>query len=86
MAVQRWTDEMLDELGQTVDRIAHIVEEQSSSIREQSASVKQQAEEAKELGIRFSAYQQSSQWVVNLAFGLLASATLTTIITSVFRR
>jgi hypothetical protein len=79
MAVQRWTDEMLDEL-------ANIVEEQSASIREQSASIKQQAEEAKELGIRFSAYQQSSQWVVNLAFGLLASATLTTIITSVFRR
>jgi methyl-accepting chemotaxis protein len=86
MAVQRWTDEMLDELAHIVEEQSSSIREQGAAIREQSASIKQQAEEAKELGIRFSAYQQSSQWVVNLAFGLLASATLTTIITSVFRR
>jgi hypothetical protein len=72
MATERWTDEMVDKLAETVESLAE-------SIREQSA-------ESKELGIRFSAYQQASQWVVNLAFGLLATATITTIITAVFRK
>lgn len=35
---------------------------------------------------RFGNYQQSTQWVVQLAFSLIASATLTVIITSVFRK
>jgi hypothetical protein len=72
MATERWTDEMVDKLAETVESLAQ-------SIRDQSA-------ESKELGIRFSAYQQASQWVVNLAFGLLATATITTIITAVFRK
>jgi hypothetical protein len=35
---------------------------------------------------RFSNYQQATQWVVQLAFTLIASATLTLIITVVLRR
>jgi nitrate/nitrite-specific signal transduction histidine kinase len=35
---------------------------------------------------RFANYQQAVQWVVQLAFSLIASATVTIIITSVFRR
>jgi hypothetical protein len=35
---------------------------------------------------RFSNYQQATQWVVQLAFTLIASATITVIITSVLRR
>jgi septal ring factor EnvC (AmiA/AmiB activator) len=35
---------------------------------------------------RFSDYQKATQWVVQLAFTLIASATLTVIITSVFKR
>ncbi|MEB3336123.1 MAG: hypothetical protein VKJ46_01580 [Leptolyngbyaceae bacterium] len=35
---------------------------------------------------RFSNYQQATQWVVQLAFTLIASATLTVIITAVFKR
>ncbi|MBO1347870.1 MAG: hypothetical protein EBE86_010945 [Hormoscilla sp. GUM202] len=34
---------------------------------------------------RFSNYQQATQWVVQLAFTLIASATLTVIITAVLR-
>ncbi|MFM8294357.1 MAG: hypothetical protein ACKN9E_07405 [Microcystaceae cyanobacterium] len=49
-------------------------------------AVNELREETKEQSIRFAAYQQASQWVVNLAFGLLATATITTIITAVFRR
>jgi hypothetical protein len=35
---------------------------------------------------RFADYLQAAQWVVHLAFTLIASATLTVIITSVLRR
>ncbi len=35
---------------------------------------------------RFSNYQQASQWVVQLAFTLIASATLTVIITAILKR
>jgi hypothetical protein len=35
---------------------------------------------------RFTNYQQAVQWVVQLAFTLIASATITVIITAVFKR
>jgi uncharacterized protein YlxW (UPF0749 family) len=35
---------------------------------------------------RFSDYQQATQWVVQLAFTLIASATITVIVTSVLKR
>jgi parvulin-like peptidyl-prolyl isomerase len=69
---KRWTDEMLDKLA--------------DETKENTAAIKELREESKEQGIRFSAYQQSSQWVINLAFALIASATVTTIVTTVFRR
>lgn len=72
MTTESWTDEKLDRLADAVS--------------ENAEAIKQLREESKELTIRFSAYQQASQWVVNLAFGLLATATITTIITAVFRK
>ena len=41
-----------------------------------------QRQEAKELGLRFGYYQQSTQAVVNLAFSLVASATISVFITT----
>jgi hypothetical protein len=35
---------------------------------------------------KFDNYQKATQWVVTLAFSLIASATVITIISSVFRR
>jgi predicted nuclease with TOPRIM domain len=35
---------------------------------------------------RFSNYQQATQWVVQLAFSLIASATVIVIITNIFKR
>ncbi len=40
----------------------------------------------KEANIRLDAYQRSSCQIVNLAFGLIASATVITVISSVFKR
>lgn len=79
MTVERWTDEMLDKLAESVKEI-------STDVRSLGDDVKALRDESKEQGIRFAAYQQASQWVVNLAFGLLATATITTIITAVFQK
>jgi len=79
MATERWTDEMLDKLAEKIDKNANAIDKLSENINKL-------AEESKESSIRFTAYQQASQWVVNLAFGLLATATITTIVTAVFRR
>ena len=93
MAVERWTDEMLDQLTDSVKELREESRETFEAIkqlREESKesvqSINKLREESKELNIRFSAYQQSSQWVVNLAFGLLATATITTIIPAIFRK
>jgi phosphate uptake regulator len=72
MTTERWTDEMLDKLAETV--------------KENADAIRDLRQETKEQGIRFFAYQQASQWVVNLAFGLLATATITTIVSAVVRR
>lgn len=42
--------------------------------------------EVKTFDTRFGNYQQATQWVVQLAFTLITSATVTVIITSVLRR
>ncbi|PZV10509.1 MAG: hypothetical protein DCF22_16545 [Leptolyngbya sp.] len=44
------------------------------------------AQDQERFNERFSNYQQATQWVVQLAFTLIASATLTLIITVVLRR
>ncbi|HEY9702657.1 MAG TPA: hypothetical protein V6C58_09440 [Allocoleopsis sp.] len=76
---QRWTDEMLDKLGDRVDQV-------SENVNKVTADVDKLTNETKELNVKFTAYQQSTQWVVQLAFSLIASATITVIITSIFRR
>jgi uncharacterized coiled-coil DUF342 family protein len=93
MAVERWTDEMVDKLAESirstdevVDKLAESVKELRQESKEFREELKQFQDGFKELNIRFSAYQQASQWVVNLAFGLLATATITTIVTAVFRK
>ena len=35
---------------------------------------------------RFDNYQKATQWVVSLAFSLIASATVITVVSSIFRR
>jgi lipopolysaccharide export LptBFGC system permease protein LptF len=79
MTLEQWTDDKLDKLAETT-------KENADAIRENANAIRELREEAKEQGIRFTYYQQASQWVVNLAFGLLATATITTIVTAVYRR
>jgi lipopolysaccharide export LptBFGC system permease protein LptF len=79
MAVERWTDEMLDELAQLSKQTLEATDRNAKAIDKLR-------EESKEQAIKFQYYQQASQWVVNLAFGLLATATITTIVTAVMRK
>ncbi|MGH2414617.1 MAG: hypothetical protein ACREPR_18050 [Brasilonema sp.] len=51
-----------------------------------STDVEQFSAEAKKFDERFADYRQATQWVVQLAFTLIASATITVIITSVLRK
>ncbi|MCU0523899.1 MAG: hypothetical protein MUF72_03640 [Elainella sp. Prado103] len=62
----------LQDLANKLDKLSNDVEAFSSDI--------------KKFDERFADYRQATQWVVQLAFTLIASATLTVIITSVLRR
>lgn len=64
--------EKLDKLSTDVDRLSTDVDKLSTDVEK--------------FNDRFSNYQQATQWVVQLAFTLIASATITIIISSVFRR
>lgn len=64
--------ERLDRISTDVDRISTDVDRLSTDV-ERSTD-------------RFSNYQQATQWVVQLAFTLIASATITVIVTAVLRR
>jgi hypothetical protein len=51
-----------------------------------STDVDNLSRDSEKFNDRFSNYQQATQWVVQLAFTLIASATITVIITSVLRK
>ena len=58
----------------------------SSRVDNLSSRVDNLATDVEKFNDRFSNYQQATQWVVQLAFTLIASATITVIIISVLRR
>jgi len=58
----------------------------SSRVDNLSSRVDNLATDVEKFNDRFSNYQQATQWVMQLAFTLIASATITVIITSVLRR
>jgi predicted nucleic acid-binding Zn-ribbon protein len=78
--------ERLDKLAQSQEQLA---QNQERLAQEQEKLIQQQeqfSQEQERFNERFSNYQQATQWVVQLAFTLIASATLTVIITSVLKR
>jgi len=62
-------------LSDVIEKIDKLTQEQERFSQEQER-----------FNERFSNYQQATQWVVQLAFTLIASATLTVIITAIFKR
>jgi len=75
----QWNDEKFSEL-------AALVEQNIKAIDKLVDKVDKLADESKEQSIKFAAYQQSTQSLVNLGFSLIASATIITVVGSVFMR
>jgi len=71
--------EKLDKLLTNVDKL-------STDVDKLSTEVDKLSRDSEKFNDRFSNYQQATQWVVQLAFTLIASATITVIITSVLRK
>jgi hypothetical protein len=76
----------LDRLEVLAEKNAALAEKNMIAIDKLTKDIDQQREESKELGLRFGYYQQSTQAIVNLAFSLIASATISVFITVVLKR
>jgi septal ring factor EnvC (AmiA/AmiB activator) len=88
--------DVLDQISDLKQDVAN-VKQDVANVKQDVANVKQDVDGLKHDVVksnelttrfdqRFSDYQKATQWVVQLAFTLIASATLTVIITSVFKR
>ncbi|MGQ9869728.1 hypothetical protein [Leptodesmis sp.] len=78
--------ERLDKLAQNQERLT---QNQERLAQEQEKLIQQQeqfSQKQERFHERLSNYQQATQWLIQLAFTLIASATLTVIITSVLKR
>ncbi|MEG3868544.1 MULTISPECIES: hypothetical protein [unclassified Microcoleus] len=58
----------------------------SAEVEKLSTDVEKTNDKTDRFNDKFDNYQKATQWVVQLAFTLIASATITVIITSVFRK
>ena len=79
-------EQKLDHLSTTVDTLSTTVDTLSTTVDHLSVNVDRLSADNEKFNDRFSNYQQATQWVVQLAFTLIASATITVIITSVLRK
>jgi chromosome segregation ATPase len=83
----------LDELAAQNNKLEaqnNKLEAQNSKLEAQNneitAEVEKIAVDMKQFDQRFADYRQATQWVVQLAFTLIASATITVILTSIFKK
>ena len=80
------SDDRLDRIEQKLDHLSVTVDTLSTTVDTLSTTVNRLSADNEKFNDRFSNYQQATQWVVQLAFTLIASATITVIITSVLRK
>ncbi|MGC8710758.1 MAG: hypothetical protein ACP5RH_00040 [Leptodesmis sp.] len=78
--------ERLDKLAQNQEQLAQNQEQLAQNQEKLTQEQERFSQKQEGFNERFSNYQQATQWVVQLAFTLIASATLTVIITSVLKR
>jgi len=69
-----------------VDKLTQDIQEQRQESKELGLHLESQRQDGKELGLKFGYYQQSTQAIINLAFSLIASATISVFITVVLKR
>lgn len=68
----------MSELQQVLDSIAQLKTDVNSRIDKLDTKIDS-------FNDKFDNYQKASQWIVNLAFSLIASATIITVASSIFR-
>jgi DNA repair exonuclease SbcCD ATPase subunit len=76
----------LEALSQGQQHLAQEQERFSQDLEKLAQTQERFSQELERSNDRFSTYQQATQWVVQLAFTLIASATITVIITAVVKR
>ncbi len=76
----------LDQLTTAVGSLRTDVDKLSSHFDGLSNRVDKLSSDGERFNDRFGDYQQATQWVVQLAFTLIASATITVILTTIFKR
>jgi len=70
------------EENQNVEKLDQVLLEVRSLKRE----VEQFNQEVEQFNQKFSNYQKATQWVVQLAFSLIAAATVTVLVSTVLRK
>jgi sugar-specific transcriptional regulator TrmB len=76
----------LDRIEALVERNSQQIQKLTEDIDKQREEAEKQRQESKELGLKFQFYQQSTSTIVNLAFSLIASATVSVFITAILKR
>ncbi len=76
---QTSSEPTLSDIAAQLDRLTNDVEQLTNDV----VQLKSETEKS---NIRVDTYQKASTQVVNLAFSLIASATVTLIVTSIFRK
>ncbi|MGB3262969.1 MAG: hypothetical protein WBA89_03345 [Microcoleus sp.] len=76
----------LGDVIEKLDRLSTDVEKLSAEVEKLSTDVEKTNDKTDRFNDKFDNYQKATQWVVQLAFTLIASATITVIITSVLRK
>lgn len=69
-----------------LDKLSADVQKLSTDVEKLSTDVEKNNDNVEKFNDKFDNYQKATQWVVQLAFSLIAIATITVIITSVLRR
>jgi hypothetical protein len=87
---QDTTPQTSDNRLDRIEVILESIQEDSTKLKhdfeEFRSDFKQSRERSDRFDDKFSNYQQATQWVVQLAFSLIASATVLVIITTIFKR
>lgn len=76
----------LDRIEALVEQTAALADKNAIAIDKLTKDIEEQRQESKDLSSRFGYYQQSTQSVINLAFSLIASATISVFITVILKR
>lgn len=69
-----------------LDRIEALIDKNAIAIEKLTQDIEAQRQEARDLGMRFGYYQQSTQAIVNLAFSLVGSATVAVFVSTILNR